>query len=173
MEYLVTMTTQVPDGTSEGPSKTSAPARRHVRASWRGRGTSCAYGARRCNRANGERLAYSPPTTVSNSRKSSPRCRCGCGAPMRSLRSRLTRMTRPDRPKSPEPPRPNPGQRVSDHVHRGRSRGHRPRDRRCDHPARSRSGAGARRARIPGATLDAAPARPRAGPVAGLPTRPE
>ena len=47
------------------------------------RDTCCACGARHCSRASGARSACSPPTTTGSSRRSSPRCRCGCGAPMR------------------------------------------------------------------------------------------
>ena len=61
-------------------------------------GTCCACGARRCNQANGARSGCSPPPTATGSRKSSPRCRCGYGAPMRSPRSHRTRTTLPRRP---------------------------------------------------------------------------
>jgi muconolactone delta-isomerase len=82
MEYPVTMTTHVPDGTSEGvvqDIRTREPARSGELAT---QSYLLRYGARRCNRANGARLAYSLPTPALNSRKSSPRCPCGYGAPM-------------------------------------------------------------------------------------------
>jgi hypothetical protein len=41
MEYLVSMTTRVPDGTREKPSRTSAPARPLTRATSRPRDTCC------------------------------------------------------------------------------------------------------------------------------------
>ena len=101
MEYLVTMTTHVPEAPQTKPSLTSAPARPRTRLSSRRRDTCCACGVPRCGRANGERSGSSPPTTVTGLRKSSPRCRCACGGPMRSRRSRRTRMTRPAAPATP------------------------------------------------------------------------
>jgi hypothetical protein len=44
-----------------------------------------------------------------SSREFSSRCRCGCGAPMRSHRFRRNRMTRPGRPRFPEHPGQQPG----------------------------------------------------------------
>jgi muconolactone delta-isomerase len=83
--------------------------RGHTLARTSGAGvTCCACGARHCNQANGARSACSPPTMAPSSRRFSPRCRCGCGAPMRSRRSRHTRMTRPGKPRSSDHPRQKP-----------------------------------------------------------------
>ena len=83
MEYLVTMTTRVPDGTPEEAVQDIRTREAAHSRELAARGTCCACGARRCNRANGARSGCSPPPTATGSRKSSPRCRCGCGAPMR------------------------------------------------------------------------------------------
>ena len=101
MEYLVTMTTRVPDGRQSKPSPTSAPARPPARASSRPRGTCCGCGARRCGRANGAPSGTSPPPTTARWKRSSPRCRCGYGGRTRSRRSRP-----PSDPVPPPPPGP-------------------------------------------------------------------
>jgi muconolactone delta-isomerase len=76
-------------------SRTSAPGRRHDRANLRLRGTCCACGGRRCNRANGARSACSRLTMTPSSRPRSPRCPCARGGPTRSHPSRPTPTTRP------------------------------------------------------------------------------
>ena len=48
MEYLVTMTTRVPDGTPDQAVDDIRAARPPTRANWQPRGTCCACGARRC-----------------------------------------------------------------------------------------------------------------------------
>jgi muconolactone delta-isomerase len=73
MEYLITMTTHVPDGTAEdtvegirtreaGRSRELA-AQGHLLRLWL-----------RWNQANGARLDFSLPMTATSSRKSWPRC---------------------------------------------------------------------------------------------------
>ena len=109
MEYLVTMTTHVPDGTSEG-------AVQGIRT------REAAHSGQLATQGHLLRL-WRPPLQPGEWRTLglfaaddgveleevlASRCRCGCGAPMRSLHSRLTRMTRPDRSKIPEGPGPNP-----------------------------------------------------------------
>ena len=168
MEYLVTMTTHVPDGTSDEAVqdiRTREAARSGQLATqghllrlwrpplqpgeWRTLGLFAADDG-----VELEEVLASMPLRVWRTDEVTP-LSPHPNDPARQTEKPGTPATRTRRP------------RVSDHVHRGRSGGHRPRDRRCHHPARSRSGAGARRAGLPGATLDAARPGPRAGPVAG------
>ena len=119
MEYLVTMTTHVPEGISEG-------AVEEIRTREAARSGQLATEGHllRLWRPPLQPGEWRTPGPVrgrrdTSSRKSWPRCPCGCGAPMRSPRSRLTRMTRPTdrRPRTPARIR---GHRVPDHVHRRR-----------------------------------------------------
>ena len=83
MEYLVTMTTHVPDGTPD-KAVDDVKAREAARSrELAAAGHLLACGARRCGRVNGARSGCSPPRTAASSRRSWPRCRCGCGAPTR------------------------------------------------------------------------------------------
>jgi Muconolactone delta-isomerase len=84
MEFLVTMTTHVPDGTPpEAVDDVRAREAAHS-ASWLSRATCSACGVRRCSLANGAPSDCSPPPTSTNSSKCSPRCHCESGAPTRS-----------------------------------------------------------------------------------------
>ena len=80
MEYLVTMTTHVPVGTSEEAIEDTLLARPPAHANLRHRDTCFACGVRRCSRASGARWAFSPPPTTTSSRTFSRPCRCGYGA---------------------------------------------------------------------------------------------
>jgi hypothetical protein len=92
MEYLVTMTTRLPDGPLDETVQ-DLRAGEAVRANWRRKDTCFASGVRRCNRANGERSACSQPTTTAQLEHSSPRCHYASGAPTRSSGCRRTRAT--------------------------------------------------------------------------------
>ena len=169
MEYLVTMTTRVPDRTPDAAVE-DIRTREVARArSSRRKGTCCVCGVRRCNRANGARSACSTPLTVLSWRMCSPQCRCGCGAPMRSCRSCRTRMTRPGKPGSPDhragSRRRNRG--VPDYVPRHRPGGHTRPGCRGHRGARGATHAGAGQAGAPATAVDAVRPGPRAGPVAG------
>ena len=86
MEFLVTMTTRVPDGT---PPEAVDDVRAREAAHSRGlaeQATCSDCGVRRCSPANGAPLDCSSPTTSSNSSRCSPRCHCAFGAPTRSRR---------------------------------------------------------------------------------------
>jgi hypothetical protein len=60
MEYLVTMTTQVPEGQLRRPRRTYAPASQGVPAHSRLRGICSASGDRRCNLVHEELWDRSP-----------------------------------------------------------------------------------------------------------------
>ena len=76
MEYLVTMTTLVPEGTPDEAVDEIRAARPAPLASSPRKVTCFASGAHRCNLANGARSGSSPRTMPRSSRKCSPRCRC-------------------------------------------------------------------------------------------------
>ena len=168
MEYLVTMTTHVPDGTSEG-------AVQDIRTREAARSGQLA--------TQGHLLRLWRPPLQPGEWRTLGLFAADDGVKLEEvLASMPLRVWRTDEvtPLSPHPddparqtekpgtPPPEPGGREflttftvavpSDTA---------PETRRCHHPARSRSGLGARRAGIPGAALDAARPRPRAGPVAG------
>lgn len=97
MEYLVTMTTHVPEGTSDATvaeMRAREAAHSHDLAA---AVTSFVCGALRCSRASGAASACSPRPTGLNSKKCSPPCPSECGAPTRFSTSRRTRMTRAER----------------------------------------------------------------------------
>jgi muconolactone delta-isomerase len=92
VEYLVTMTTHVPGGTSgetvDGVRAREAAHTRELAA----QGHVLRLGARRWHRANGGPSACSPPPPpLASLSGSSPRCRCGSGAPMKSSPSPVIR----------------------------------------------------------------------------------
>ncbi len=71
MEYLITMTTHVPEGTSE-ETVDDIRSREAARASSRRKDACSVSGARRFSQASGARSGYSPPTTQASSGKSWP-----------------------------------------------------------------------------------------------------
>jgi hypothetical protein len=97
MEYLVTMTTLVPEGTAEETvqeirSRETARSRELA-----ARGTCFVCGALRCSRVSGAPSGCSPPAMRWSSRTSSPRCHCAFGAPIGLSRCRPIPTTRPCR----------------------------------------------------------------------------
>ena len=78
MEYLVSMTTHVPDGT---PQQTVDDVRDREAA--RSRELAAQGHLLRLWRVNGARSGCSPPPTAASWSRCSPRCRCECGAPTR------------------------------------------------------------------------------------------
>ena len=127
LEYLVTMTTHVPDGTPDQAVEDIAPARPPTRASSRRRDTCCACGALRCNQANGARSGCSPPPTATELEE------VLASMPLRVWR---TDEVTPLSPHPNDPATPTPGARetrygVPDRLHPGRPAGHR-RPRRCE-----------------------------------------
>ena len=95
MEYLVLMTTRLPDRTpQQAIDDIQRPRGRTLTKTRRPRATCSACGARRHNQANGRPSDCSPPTTAISSGPSSPLCRCTPGVLIRSPRSPGTRTTR-------------------------------------------------------------------------------
>jgi hypothetical protein len=94
MEFLVTMTTHVPEGTPEAAIE-DVRVREAVRSQvLAAEGGSSGCGAPLWSPANGARSACSKPRTVRHSKQSSSPCLCASGVPTRLSRSSLIRMTR-------------------------------------------------------------------------------
>ena len=156
MDYLVTMTTHVPDGTSDAAVEDVRAREAAHSRELASRGTPPPpLAASRCSRASGGRSASSQrPTEPSSSQCSSP-CLCGYGAPMTSPRSRRIPTTLARRPRKRYRRTAGRGERIPHHLHDRRPTGDAKRHRRCHRGERGRQGKGARRARKASAAVGA------------------
>ena len=80
MDYLVTMTTHVPDGVTEVEVAAVREREAAHTADLARAGQVLRLWRRRYGRTSGARSASSPPTTTGSSGRCSPGCRCGSGA---------------------------------------------------------------------------------------------
>ena len=107
MEYLVTMTTHVPDGTPEQAVQDIRTREARHSADLAAQGHLLRLWRPPLQPGSGVRSGCSRRPAMSRSRTCWPPCRCGCGAPMRSPRSRRTRTTRPASGAAPAGPGAN------------------------------------------------------------------
>ena len=117
MEFLVTMTTHVPDGTSDAAVEDVRAREAAHSRELAAQGICSGCGGLPCCRANGGPSASSRPPTAPRSRQCSSPCLSGCGAPTRSPLSRPIPTTRARQPRERHRRTRRRGERVLHHLH--------------------------------------------------------